>query len=288
MYVWRDGYKMNEFQKVIKYLAMGFAIFLTVTIIGGIATGIFALTGVFNGVAASGDAVDINKSFEDIKSITIDHGVGTLKVRTGESDKVEIVAKNVSEHYTVEKSFSGNLTLKSRSRFWLWNWFDGDNFKSDVTIYLPEDFVAEKFIIDAGAGDVNIEGLETKKLEINGGAGDIRGNDIYVHHEVDIDGGVGNVYFKKVVLNNTTIDSGVGNVDVEGSLLGKTDIDCGVGNVDLNLEGTTDDYNIKVDKGLGNVKINGEKYSDLNWNNLSAGNSLDIDGGVGDISINFE
>ena len=84
---------MNEFQKVIKYLAMGFAIFLTVTIIGGIATGVFALTGVFNGVAASGDAVDINKSFDDVKSITIDHGVGTLKVRTGDSDKVEIVAK---------------------------------------------------------------------------------------------------------------------------------------------------------------------------------------------------
>lgn len=277
---------MNEFQKVIKYLAMGFAIFLTVTIIGGIATGVFALTGVFSGVAASGDAVDINKSFDDVKSITIDHGVGTLKVRTGDSDKVEIVAKNVSEHYIVEKSFSGNLTLKSKSRFWFWNWFDG-NFKSDITIYLPKDFVAESFIIDAGAGDVNIDDLEAKELEINGGAGDIRGNNI-VAQTVDIDGGVGNVNFKQVMLNNTTIDAGVGNVDIEGILSGNTDIDCGLGNVDLDLVGTIDDYNIKVEKGLGNIKINGEKYSDINWNKLNAKYIIDIDGGVGDISINFE
>ncbi|WP_313131992.1 DUF4097 family beta strand repeat-containing protein [Anaerocolumna sp.] len=277
---------MNEFQKVIKYLAMGFAIFLTVTIIGGIATGIFALTGVFNGFTTSGEAIDINKSFDGVKSITINHGVGTLKVRTGESDKVEIVANNVSEHYTIEKSFSGNLTLKNRTRFWFWNWFDG-NLKSDVTVYLPKDFVAEKFIIDAGAGDVNIEGLETKELEINGGAGDIRANNI-IAQSAEIDGGVGNVNFKEVTLNNTTIDSGVGNVDIKGYLFGKTDIDCGVGNVDLDLIGSMDDYNIKIDKGLGNVKINGEKYSNTNWNSVRAENSLDIDGGVGDISINFE
>ena len=277
---------MNEFQKVIKYLAMGFAIFLTVTIIGGIATGIFALTGVFNGVATRGDAVDINKSFDDITSISIDHGVGTLKVRTGDSDKVEVIAKNVSEHYTIEKSLNGTLTLKNKSRYWFWNWFDG-NFKSDITVYLPEGFVAERFIIDAGAGDVNIEDLEANELEINGGAGNIRGNNI-IAHTVDIDGGVGNINFKQVVLNDTTIDSGLGNVDIEGTLSGKTDIDCGVGNVDLDLKGTIDDYKIKVEKGLGNIKINGEKYSNINWNSLNAKNFMDIDGGVGDININFE
>lgn len=278
---------MNEFQKVIKYLAIAFAIFLTVVIIGGISTAIFSLAGVFNGVTASGDTVDINKSFEDVKSISIDHGIGTLKVKVGESDKVEIIANNVNENYTIEKNFGGNLIMKSKTKFWLFNWFDGDDFKSDITVYLPEGFIAENFEIDAGAGNVNIDSLETKKLEINGGAGDVKGKNI-VANTVDINGGVGNVDFEQVELHDTTIDSGVGNVDIEGYLFGKTDIDCGVGNVDLNLKGTTDDYNIKVEKGLGNIRINGEKYSSLNWNNLTAENSIDIDGGVGEISIDFE
>jgi len=279
---------MNVFQKVIKYLAMAFAIFLAVVIVGGIATGIFALTGVFNGVAVSGDVVDIQKSFDDVKSITVDHGVGILKVKTGSSNQVEVIANNVSEHYSIEKSFSGNLVLKSKSRFWIFDWFGGKNdYKSDVTIYLPEDFVAEKFEVEAGAGNVVIDGLKTKKLEIDGGAGDVKGKNI-VAQMVDIDGGVGNIDFEQVELNNTTIDAGVGNVDIEGILTGKTDIDCGVGNIDLNIKGTTDDYNIKVEKGLGSIRINGQKYSDLNWNNLTADNSIDIDGGVGDIDINFE
>ncbi len=278
---------MNEFQRVIKYLAMGFAIFLAVVIIGGISTAIFALTGVFKGFTISGDAIDINKSFDDVKSISIDHGIGTLKVKVGESDKVEIIANNVNENYTIDKSFSGNLTMKSKTRFGFWNWFGSNDYKSDVTVYLPKDFVAEKFEVDAGAGNVNIERLQTKKLVINGGAGDIKGNNILAH-SVRIDGGVGNIDLEQAELNDTTIDSGVGNIDIEGLLLGKTDIDCGVGNVDLKLKGTTDEYNIKVEKGLGNIRINGEKYSDIRWNNLNAENSIDIDGGVGDISIDFE
>lgn len=278
---------MNEFQKVIKYLAMAFAIFLAVTIIGGISTAIFAFTGVFNGAKASGNTIDINKSFDDVKSVSIDHGIGTLRVKVGESDKVEIIANNVDENYTIEKSFSGTLIMKNKTRYWFWNRFGTHDFKSDVTVYLPKDFVAEKFEVNAGAGNVSIEGLKTKKLVIDGGAGDIKGNNI-VSHSVKLDGGLGNIILKQVELNDTTIDSGVGNIDIEGLLLGKTEIDCGLGNLDLKLKGTVDEYNIKVDKGLGNCRINGEKYSDIHWNNKTTENVLDIDGGVGNINIDFE
>ena len=61
-------------------------------------------------------------------------------------------------------------------------------------------------------------------------------------------------------------------------------IDTGVGNLNLNLIGK--DYKIKVNKGLGVTKINGNEVSD----NQVLGNGnvfVFVDGGIGKIDINY-
>lgn len=277
---------MSELQKVIKYCAMGFAAFLAFSIITGILTGVVALTGVFSGIG-SGKTVDINKSFENVTSLSAEPGVGTFKIKQGDSDQVEVIAENVSDNFVVEKSSSGHLKLKGRVNFW--NFFDGDsvNGNSKITIYLPKDFVGEDVDINAGAGNIEIEALSTKKLDIDAGAGNIKGQNI-VAEQVDLDGGVGEIDLEQVDFTKVDIDCGVGNINLQGSLYGKSEIECGVGEVTLDLNGTQDDYNIKIDKGLGSINVNGEKYSDIQWHNNTAANTLDIDGGVGDIDINFK
>jgi len=278
---------MSELQKVLKYCAMGFAAFLAFSIITGIITAVCAVTGVFS-ITGSANTVDVSKSFENVKSLSAEPSVGTFTIKVGESDEVEVVAENVSENFTAEKSFSGELRIKDNWNFW--NIFNGKsslNGKAKITIYVPEDFVAENIEIDAGAGNVNMEGLTTKKLDINAGAGNIYGKNITAN-KVKMDGGVGEITLEEVDLSDVDIESGVGNVNVQGSMSGKNKIDCGVGEVKLDLTGSTDDYDLKVDKGLGSVYINNEKYSDLNWNNITATKSLDINGGVGDIEINIE
>ncbi len=277
---------MSELQKVIKYLAIGFAAFLAFSIITGILTGFIALTGLFSGVN-SGKTIDINKSFDDVTSLSTEPGFGTLKFKVGDSDQVEVIAENVSENFVVEKNHNGKLTLKGKYNFWNIFGNNSGNGKSDITIYLPSDFVAEEVKIEAGAGNIDVEELTTKKLDINAGAGNISGRNITAS-QVDLDGGVGDIDLEEVDLSNANIDCGVGNINLQGILLGKNKIECGVGEVDLTLKGSVEDYNIKIDKGLGNISIDGEKYSEIKWNNASTDNSLDIDGGVGNIEIEFE
>ena len=278
---------MSELQKVIKYCAMGFAAFLAFSIITGIITGILALSGNFTG-AGSGNTVNVTKSFEDVKSLSADNGIGNFTIKVGYNDKIEVVAENVSDNFKVEKSFSGNLEVKSTFDFWnFFNRAGKQNGQAKVTIYIPKDLILENVEINAGAGNVNIEALSTKKLKIDAGAGNIDGKNIMAS-EVKLDGGVGEITLEQVDLTKVDIDCGVGNVNLQGIMNGKCKIDCGVGEVELKLKGSTDDYNLNIEKGLGSVYINGEKYSDLNWNNITAPNSLDIDGGVGDIDIDFE
>lgn len=65
------------------------------------------------------------------------------------------------------------------------------------------------------------------------------------------------------------------------------DIDAGVGSLKLNINGKKEDYKIKVSKGIGAIRINGDEVS----NDSTTGNGenyIEIDGGIGDIRINIQ
>ena len=67
---------MTNFQKTVKYIAMAFAIFLTVSIIGGI----LSMFGLFGGFF-SGDAVT-----EDIKTYSVSSEIQSLEVKINAAD----------------------------------------------------------------------------------------------------------------------------------------------------------------------------------------------------------
>lgn len=277
---------MSEFQKVIKYCAMAFAAFLAFSIITGIVTAVFALAGFVTYTPGKG-VKEISKSFEAVRSLDVEHGLGTLYIKAGEGDKILVEARNVNKNLIIDKSAGGKLSVKNEFNFW--DFINGNNkigSKSEITIYVPENFEADRVKLDAGAGNINIEFLDTEKLDINAGAGNINGSKITAE-QVKLDGGVGDIILAGVNFTDADIDSGVGNIEIQGSLYGKNKIDCGVGNLTLDILQKEDDFNLKLDKGLGSIHINGRKYSNLDWNDSTADNVLDINGGVGNIDINF-
>lgn len=275
---------MNEFQKIVKYCAMAFAAFLAFTIITGIVTALLAITGLLSD--STGARAEINKSFDNVKSLNIEHEVGTLNIKQGNGNEVVVEAANVNDNIKIEKNLSGELKIKNNFRFW--NIFNGGiGSNSVITIYVPQDFIVDKVKLEAGAGNINIEDIQTQELDLEAGVGDIFGKRIKAD-QVKMDGGVGDIYFEDVNFNDIDIDSGVGDIEVQGFLYGKNKIDCGVGDITLDLAQTVDDYNLKVNKGLGSIYVDGKKYSDINWNNITAENTLKISGGIGDIEINFD
>ena len=60
-------------------------------------------------------------------------------------------------------------------------------------------------------------------------------------------------------LKNLDLDIGAGKATIEAYLEGRNDIDCGVGALDINLLGNKEDYQIKVNKGIGSVTVDGIK-----------------------------
>ena len=89
---------MTTLQKVIKYLALAFAIFIIVNIVSGILFGIYSLSGVL-GLAKNRETKienyeEITTNFENanIKSLKIDLAYSTLMIKKG--DKIQIQSNN--------------------------------------------------------------------------------------------------------------------------------------------------------------------------------------------------
>ncbi len=266
---------MTTAQKIIKYFAVAFAIFLIVSIFSGIIGAISGLSFVFGTNDAAGEmqtyAID-----SDINRLEIDLSGAQLEIRTGTGFSVE------SNHkYLSVESKDGTLTLKEDTVV------GGFNYQEiKVILTVPENKIFDKADVSAGAGTVRIDELTADKLNLDLGAGKTDIGKLSALSSSRINGGAGELNIGGGELANLDFDMGVGKVSIVSRLSGNCETDCGVGDLSLTLIGTRDDYRIDLDKGVGEAVVGGDRASDgtVFGNGV---NSIDVDGGVGRIEIKF-
>mgnify|MGYP004501136097 FL=1 len=272
---------MSIGQKVIKYLAIAFAIALIVGIITTIVRVVSSIPLTLKIGKNNNDSNNIIETSSDFENenvafLDIDIAYSNLTIRKGESLKVESSNKNIQCKQDKQK-----IEIKERES----NWFNNTK-KEELIVYVPENIQFDKVNINTGVGKVNIEILNTKVLKMNLGAGETSMKNINITENAKIDTGAGKVNITSAKINDLRCDLGIGATEISAKLLGNTRISTGVGSLKLDVFGKKEEYETKVNKGLGNVTIDEEKISD----NEVVGNGenrIDIDGGVGEIKINF-
>lgn len=275
---------MSEGQKVIKYIAIAFAIFLTVNIIGGIITAFACLVGV-TGITEqisrnSENIVNVSQNYTGVEEIQIECKLSNLTIKEGAEFKVE--ATTTENKFECENK-DGILKIKEKEFRFFWN----NVSDSNITVYIPEDIKLIKVKIETGAGKVNIEELFSDELKLDLGAGSVKISNINIEKEAKINGGVGKVIIENSILNNLDLDCGVGEFEMTAKLLGNTDIDCGVGRLEVNLIGKQDDYKILAKKGLGSFTINSKEIqNDTKYGDGE--NYIKVDAGVGSTTIKYK
>ena len=275
---------MTTAQKVIKYLATAFAVFLIITIISAILSGVYALLSALGLIHTNKDIVTenlkvISKEVKEVTTLKIDLAYTNLDIKTGDDFKVETNNSKI----TFEEN-NGSVKIKEENR----NWLNNNNMSSNLIIYIPEDMIAiDETKIQTGAGKINIEKLNTQSLYLELGAGDVYIENVIATGETKIDGGVGKTELKSCEINNLKANLGMGEFTFSGKLTGKSEIDSGVGAINIDLIDNKNNYKIDVSKGLGNVTLDGQKLETDRVYGIGE-NYLDIDGGIGEIKIDFE
>lgn len=268
---------MTQTQRIIKYCTIAFAVFLIVSIFGGLYFGIGAI---FSSSAKSDSPREMTE-FEitgEVKNIEIDILSVGLTVKTGETLKAETDSEYVE---LVQNGDSITIKEKKRNR-----WISFNRRNRELILYLPEGTVLNDVAINAGAGKLEIDKLSATTLDLDLGAGKVDLSGINVTGEISVDGGAGEMTVKESTFTNADISMGAGELNLTANLIGNSKVDCGVGEVNIDLLGLKEDYKITVDKGIGEAEIDGESVS--NGKVFGSGsNTVDIDGGVGSISVTF-
>ena len=72
----------------------------------------------------------------------------------------------------------------------------------------------------------------------------------------------------------------------ESALTGESDFDLGVGESNITVIGNKDDYKLDIEKGIGNITVDGEGVSNIKGQG-NGNNSIEVNGGIGAINLKF-
>ena len=156
-----------------------------------------------------------------------------------------------------------------------------------LTLFLPSDTVFDSVSIETGASKMTVGSLSANYLDLKLGAGDICFDTLNAYSEIKIRGGAGAVTVSGGTLNDLSLEMGVGELNLTAALMGESELEFGVGEANLTLIGGKDIYEIDIDKGIGNITVDGKSVSDFGSSG-NGSNKVDVDGGVGAINIVFK
>ena len=266
---------MSKAQRIIKYLAFAFAIFLIFNIISLI----------INGLSFLGSMFDNDKQSSNLKELKINNSAlildidvlsSNISIKQGNTLKVE-----TNNKYIRTNQYKNKLYIKEKKHD-LFN--KNDNNK--LTVYVPKDFIFDMVNIKTGASNLNISTLSTKKLSLSLGAGKVKVNNLNVTSSAAITGGAGEIIIEDSSINNLHLSMGAGKLLLNSKLIGDSEIEAGVGKMDLLLIGSLNDYSVELDKGIGSASINNSNMENDKIYGTGT-NKIDIDGGIGSINIDF-
>lgn len=281
---------MTTIQRIIKYCAIAFAIFIIVSIVSAILLGLntfseilgFARTErepepsnnmIYNEV---GRDEKVEKEFDNtqIAKLKIDVEYATLTIQQGEKLKVASNTSNVEA-----KQNEDELVIREKNM----NLFRQNNPRR-IIVTVPRNTILDTIKIEAGAGELKIEKLECKKLDLDIGAGKTTIQDLNVTQEANIAGGAGKVEILSGEIANLDLDMGVGTFKLVSSLLGDSKVNAGVGKLEMILKDGLDKYTIKINKGIGSITVDGKQVSDGATYGKGE-NNIKVEGGIGSITI---
>lgn len=293
---------MTAIQKVIKYLATAFAIFLTVSIISSLIFG----AGVFFGIkekveenktSVSGSTQAVLDVKDDFKSLKIELKAVSLELNVGDKFSVE----TDSSYITSEKEGNTLFIKDTRSGF-------GVSSRPDesVIVTLPKNKKLDTFEINSGAGKVRVESISANDIDIelgagassfenivsknslaiNVGAGKATFDSIKSKSKTKIEVGAGQLTVKAGELKNADVNLGLGEMSITAGFSGNSDFEVGIGSAKVYICGQPDSYSFDVSKGIGIVTIDGKDMNDGNKYG-NGKNEFDIDCGIGEMRIRF-
>ena len=272
---------MTTTQKIIKSLAIAFALFLVISIFSIIFGLSREIISSINNDKKESELLEeyttISNNVNNIESFKIDISNDDIEIKEGE--KFEVKTNDPDVKFYHENSI---VKIKSDKTF---SWHLSNSSRGTIIIYLPNEFNISELDLNLGAGKIDIDKIFVETLLMDLGAGTMTTKEINVYEKATINGGAGNINIYSGTINNLNLKLGAGNASIESDLTGSNTLTTGVGKLNLGLSRSKDNYKFDISKGLGNIILNDFDVSE----DILIGDGetkIKISGSVGNIIIN--
>ena len=272
---------MTTTQKIIKYLAIAFALFLVISIFSIIFGLSREIISSINSDKKDSKLLEeyttISNNVNNIESFKIDISNDNIEIKEGEKFEVKTNDPDVKFYHENSK-----VKIKTDKTF---SWHLSNSSRGTIIIYLPNESNISELDLNLGAGKIDIDKIFVEILLMDLGAGTMTAKEINVYEKATINGGAGNINIYSGTINNLNLKLGAGNASIESDLTGSNTLTTGVGKLNLSLSRSKDNYGFDINKGLGNITLNDFDVSE----DILIGDGetkIKISGAVGNIIIN--
>lgn len=272
---------MTTTQKIIKYLAIAFALFLVISIFSIICGLSRKIISSINSDKKDSKLLEeyttISNNVNNIESFKIDISNDDIEIKEGEKFEVKTNDPDVKFYHENSK-----VKIKTDKTF---SWHLSNSSRGTIIIYLPNEFNISELDLNLGAGKIDIDKIFVETLLMDLGAGTMTSKEINVYEKATINGGAGNINIYSGTINNLNLKLGAGNASIQSDLTGSNTLTTGVGKLNLGLSRSKDNYKFDISKGLGNIILNDFDVSE----DILIGDGetkIKISGAVGNIIIN--
>lgn len=272
---------MTTTQKIIKYLAIAFALFLVISIFSIIFGLSREIISSINNDKKESELLEeyttISNNVNNIESFKIDISNDDIEIKEGEKFEVKTNDPDVKFYHENSK-----VKIKTDKTF---SWHLSNSSRGTIIIYLPNESNISELDLNLGAGKIDIDKIFVETLLMDLGAGTMTAKEINVYEKATINGGAGNINIYSGTINNLNLKLGAGNASIQSDLTGSNTLTTGVGKLNLGLSRSKDNYKFDISKGLGNIILNDFDVSE----DILIGDGetiIKISGAVGNIIIN--
>ena len=229
-------------------------------------------------------AKEMKFSADSFENLDLELTAGTFEIVEGDTDKIIVRSAKEVTMISSGKTFYLDTDKEKKVHF-----FGISNEGNHVEITLPKDKKFHKMEIEVGAGQLEADSLTAEDIEMQIGAGSII-VDTFICEKGKISVGAGEAIIKEGVSDKLDLDVGLGDLQYDGSVSGDLDADCGMGNMDICLDGEEEDYDYKIDVGMGDITVGNNSFGGMAQSkeiDHDADAKMDLDCGMGSINIKF-
>jgi len=204
---------------------------------------------------------------ESCENIDLEFGAGVLEICYADVEYIQVKQTNIPKLKVGVKN--GTLVIRDGSDIHV----DLDDVEDrSLTILIPQDMKFKEVELEIGASKADIKNILAENLSITVGAG-----------QADI---------SKITAKHFELEVGAGQATAVQLEVEKLDVEAGVGQVNIALNGVQEDYNYKVECGIGNVVVGKASYGGLgaeqNVKNDGATKEISVECGIGEVKIKFQ